>query len=193
MKIWFWIVLVFALVALASWYLTYTAARLDRLHTRVEGSVSALDAQLVRRAEAILEVARAGWLDPASSMLLIEAATNALEAADSTQVHDEVREESFAAHRARVESELTEVARAVFPPEVVAAVVEQPGGEDALRRVEQANRRVALARAFHDEAVDAVRLVRSKPAVRIFHLAGRTELPGLTQFDADLPELADQA
>ena len=42
---------VIVLIALA-WYLSYSAARLDRLHAKVEGAMSALDAQLVRRAEA---------------------------------------------------------------------------------------------------------------------------------------------
>ena len=49
--------LVIALVVLAllialGWYLSYSAARLDRLHAKVEGAMSVLDAQLVRRAEA---------------------------------------------------------------------------------------------------------------------------------------------
>ena len=36
-----------ALVLLAvAWYLSYSASRLDRLHAKVEGAVSALDAQL---------------------------------------------------------------------------------------------------------------------------------------------------
>ena len=53
------------LVVVLGGYLTYTAARLHRLHTRVEGSYAALDARLVRRAEATLELANSGALDPA--------------------------------------------------------------------------------------------------------------------------------
>ena len=49
---------------IVAWYLSYTAARLDRLHARVEGALSALDAQLVRRAEA---TARAGQLAACST------------------------------------------------------------------------------------------------------------------------------
>ena len=42
----------FALLVLAlfAWYLSFSASRIDRLHHRVEGARSALDAQLVRRA-----------------------------------------------------------------------------------------------------------------------------------------------
>ena len=59
---------VVAMLLWFAWYLSYTAARLDRLHTRVEGALSALDAQLVRRAEATLELANSGALDPASAL-----------------------------------------------------------------------------------------------------------------------------
>ena len=41
-----WVALVVACAALIAWYLSYTAARLDRIHARVEGALSALDAQL---------------------------------------------------------------------------------------------------------------------------------------------------
>ena len=44
------VTLVVAVLIAFAWYLTYTAARLDRLHTRMEGTYAALDAQLVRRA-----------------------------------------------------------------------------------------------------------------------------------------------
>ena len=50
-----------------AWYLSYSAARLDRLHAKVEGAMSVLDAQLVRRAEAALELANSGVLDPATA------------------------------------------------------------------------------------------------------------------------------
>ena len=50
---WAWVAVVVAALALIAWYLSYTAARLDRLHARVEGTLSSLDAQLVRRAEVV--------------------------------------------------------------------------------------------------------------------------------------------
>ncbi|MFC6706710.1 hypothetical protein [Flexivirga alba] len=78
MRIFAWTAVVIAVVALVAWYLSYTAARLDRLHTKVEGSVSSLDAQLVRRAEVVREVAGSGALDPASAALLADAASASL-------------------------------------------------------------------------------------------------------------------
>ena len=65
-----WIVGGITIMVLIAWYLSYGAARLDRLHSRVEGALSVLDAQLVRRAEATLELANSGCLDPASALLL---------------------------------------------------------------------------------------------------------------------------
>ena len=61
-------------ILLAGVYLWLTANRLDRLHARVEGSRSALDAQLVRRSSVALELATSQLLDPATSLLLTEAA-----------------------------------------------------------------------------------------------------------------------
>ena len=65
--VWADVAVVVALLLALAWYLSYTAARLDRLHARVEGSLASLDAQLVRRAEAAAEYAQATALDPASS------------------------------------------------------------------------------------------------------------------------------
>jgi hypothetical protein len=72
-------VLVTAVVVLLllAWYLSFSASRLDRLHARVEGARDALDAQLVRRASVALELATSQRLDPASSVLLAEAAHEA--------------------------------------------------------------------------------------------------------------------
>ena len=71
------------LIALA-WFLSYSAARLDRLHGRVEATYAALDAQLVRRAEATLELATSGLLDPASALVLASAAADSLAHADDS-------------------------------------------------------------------------------------------------------------
>ena len=45
-----WVVGVVAVVVLLGTYLTWTAARVDRLHARAAASFAALDAHLVRRA-----------------------------------------------------------------------------------------------------------------------------------------------
>ena len=74
----------------AAWYLSYSAARLDRLHAKVEGAMSALDAQLIRRAEAALELANSGVLDPASALLIADAATESLERTTEQPVTDDL-------------------------------------------------------------------------------------------------------
>jgi hypothetical protein len=43
-----------ALLLVLGWYLSYSAARLDRLHHRVETTRAALDAQLARRAADVI-------------------------------------------------------------------------------------------------------------------------------------------
>ena len=74
-----WVAITLAVLFLLAWYLSYSAARLDRLHAKVEGALSALDAALVRRAEAALELANSGALDPATGFLLASAASESLE------------------------------------------------------------------------------------------------------------------
>ncbi|HET7476011.1 MAG TPA: hypothetical protein VFJ97_08310 [Dermatophilaceae bacterium] len=164
------------IVVLVAWYLSYSAARLDRLHTRVEGALAALDAQLVRRAEVTLELAGAGILDPASSLLLADAAAEALEAADEPH-----------AARERVESDLTQALELALSPEAMAGL--GPPGREALERVAAANQRVQLARRFHNDAVTDVRRVRRKRTVRMFRLAGHADLPSTFEIDDELPGL----
>src|SRR5208283_1939895 len=53
------------------------AGRLDRMHTRLEAAHAALDVTLVRRSSVALELASSGLLDPATSLLLAEAAHEA--------------------------------------------------------------------------------------------------------------------
>lgn len=184
-----WIVLVVAVIALVAWYLSYNAARLDRLHAKIEGSVSSLDAQIVRRAEVSLELANSGFLDPASSMLLAEAASESLEESDRESVQDEVREHGVDGQRARVESSLTETLLVTLPPSVIADVrAESSSASAQLDRVQQAGQRVQLAMRFHNDAVHDVRRVRHQPLVRLFRLAGHTTMPQVVQFDDRVPE-----
>ncbi|MEO7058872.1 MAG: hypothetical protein ABI083_04090 [Lapillicoccus sp.] len=172
-----WVALIaVALLALA-WFLSYSAARLDRLHARVEATYAALDAQLVRRAETTLELANSGHLDPASALMLAAAAADSLAHADAEEREREAAESDF--------SEALEVA---LTPDVIADL---RGGDEmtheALDRVTAAGVRVQLARRFHNDAVTDVRRVRRKTSVRVFRLAGHAEMPRTIDFDDDLP------
>ena len=96
---------VLVLVAIG-WYLSYSAARLDRLHARVQGTLAALDAQLVRRAEATLELANSGVLDAASALMLASAASDSLSAAEDEDT--DADQPRFSHDREGVESRLSE-------------------------------------------------------------------------------------
>ncbi|MGC1207144.1 MAG: hypothetical protein WA880_04220 [Ornithinimicrobium sp.] len=150
-----------ALLALG-WYLSYTAVRLDRLHTRLEATGSALEAQSLRRSQTAIEVAYTGDLDPASGALLLDAARTCMDF-----------EGTWDAERCAAESALTDLMRLVFP---------EPPAE-----LEEAAMRLRLARRFHNEAVDQTTLVRRQAAVRAFHLAGHTALPQPVRFDDGWP------
>jgi len=184
-----WVVVVVALLLAVAWYLSYSAARLDRLHTRVEGALSALDAQLVRRAEAALELANSGALDPATALILAGAASESLEAHNERALEDDLLDGLSFGAREGVESDLTEALQTALTPEVVAGVRADAAalGAVALERVEAAGVRVQLARRFHNDAVTDVRRVRRKNVVRWFRLAGHAALPGTVEFDDELP------
>jgi len=183
-----WGVVGVAVVLGIAWYLSYSAARLDRLHSRVEGALSALDAQLVRRAEATLELANSGALDPASGFMLADAASQSLEAHNERPIEDDMLEGQSFAGREGIESDLTAALVAALTAEVLDHVRAQGGpGEPALQRVESAGLRVQLARRFLNDAVTDVRRVRRKWVVRVFRLAGHAELPRTVEFDDELP------
>lgn len=184
------VLVVVVLLFAAGWYLSYSAARLDRLHAKAEGSLSALDAQLVRRAEAGLELATSGSLDPASALLVADAATTALERHTTHPLGDDPLDGQHFGGLESVESDLTAALMAALTAESVATIREdQPesAGVEALDRLEAAALRVQMARRFHNQAVREVRRVRAKRVVRVFHLAGHAALPEPVEFDDALP------
>ncbi|MEU9960277.1 hypothetical protein [Streptomyces liliifuscus] len=172
-----WIVV--ALVAIGL-YLSWTAGRLDRLHSRIDAARAALDAQLLRRASVAQELATSGVLDPAASIVLYEAAHAARQAEED--------------NREVAESDLSQALRAVFGEvQQVEAVQAVPGGEDAARELAQAVRRVPMARRFHNDAVRAARALRRHRKVRWFRLAGHAPFPLAFEMDDEAPvALADR-
>ena len=183
-----WTAVVVAVLLGIAWYLSYNTARLDRLHTRVEGALSALDAQLVRRSEATLELANSGALDPASALMLASAASESLEAHNERALEDDFLEGQSFGQREVLESDLTAALQAALSADVVAEIRQDDAlGALALQRVEAAGVRVQLARRFHNDAVTDVRRVRRKSVVRLFRLAGHADLPRTVEFDDELP------
>jgi len=157
----------------AAIYLSWVAGRIDRMHARVEGARHALDAQLLRRSAVALELATAGLLDPAASVLLADAAHAARAA---TAEDRELRE-----------SDLSRSLRAVLgEPETLAALSADPGGRELVDELGAAVRRIQLARRFHNDAVRATVALRRQLLVRYLRLAGRAPLPTTFEID-DLP------
>jgi len=155
-------------------YLSWTAGRLDRLHSRIDAARAALDAQLLRRASVTQELATSGVLDPAASIVLYEAAHAA------RQAEEEQREVA--------ESELTQALRAVFADHhQVDEIRHAPGGDSAAHELTEAVRRVPMARRFHNDAVGAARRLREHRKVRWFHLAGHAPFPMAFEMDDEPP------
>jgi len=168
-------VLVVALVVVLAWYLTFSATRLDRLHARLEGARSALDAQLVRRASVSLQIAVSGRLDPASGLLLADAAHEAREAG--------------APDREQAESDLTRALHAAFAERgSIEPFQSDAAGRELLRELTAACLRVQLSRRFLNDVVRAARVVRRKMVVRYLRLAGHADWPATAEFDDTPPE-----
>lgn len=187
-----WVTGLFLLVVAIAWYLSYSAARLDRLHSKVEGALLSLDAQLVRRAESALELAMSGELDPSSALIVADAATASLERhTESLTTEDPLDGANFAG-RELVETDLTEALNAALSAEALADVTsgESPASE-AYSRLRASSMRVQMARKFHNEAVREVRRVRAKAVVRVFRLAGYASLPEAVVFDDAVSGMSD--
>lgn len=177
-----WIIILLAVVAVAIFvlYLTSTAGRLDRLHKRIDTSSLSLDAQLLRRSAATLECVSAGLFDPASRLVLTEAA-HAARVADA----------SDAVERSFAESELTQALHLALGADPSLGEIEiVVDSEDALVLLEDllaVCTRVALSRRFHNDGVRACRMVRRHLLVRWFGLAGHTPWPETFEFDDTPP------
>ena len=175
------IVAVLALGAVLGWYLTFSATRLDRLHARLEGARSALDAQLVRRASVALQIAGSGRLDPATALLLADAAHEAREVDSSPGADQSARE--------MAESNLTGALLAAFAePSVAGELREDPVGRELLHELGAAGLRVQLARRFLNDVVRAARVVRRKRVVRYLRLAGHAEWPATFEMSDTPPD-----
>jgi hypothetical protein len=142
-----WIVGVVALVVVVATYVTWTAARVDRLHARAAAAYAALDAHLVRRAATAMELA-----DQLARTPLRRTARAALEAAPDD--------------RELAENDLTRELRQL-----------PLDGHAPVEAVVSTSRRVALTRQVHNDSVRDVLAVRRQPLVRLLRLARRHPEP----------------
>ncbi len=172
---WAWAI---AAVALFLLYLRSVAGRLDRLHVRLEAAEAALDAQLVRRAAAAAEVAYSGLVDPATAVLLADAAHSAQTAPRDDPVAREA-----------AESALSFGLRAALDDVEVGELDATRVGAYLLEEIRTAGSRVVLARRFHNDAVRATLRLRRRRLVRWFGLAGTARWPRAFEID-DAPPAA---
>lgn len=178
---------VLALFALLLWSV---AQRLDRLHRREIQTRATLEAQLLRRADTATQVAGSDVLDPASSVLVADAALASMGAprlvgenlADEPPA-DAEQGARGAADRGLVESELTRTLRVAL--DATAPDLPAPGPEqiEAVEHLRQMHYRVQLARRFHNDAVVQIHRIRGLMLVRLFRLAGYAPLPRTFEMD----------
>lgn len=184
----------FMLVILATFYVSWRATRLDRLHARVETAKAALDAALVRRSAVVADLAAAGLLDPATSLLLGGAAREA-RACDGeprasgreARASGAIDDEPVYGDRELAESDLSRAVRAaVDQPDFRGAVAAHPGGSEVLSDLDAAAVKVMLARRFYNDAVRDTRAARRQRLTRAFRLAGHAPAPAFFEID-DVP------
>src|SRR5699024_8297734 len=167
--------------------LSSVARRLDRLHRREVTSRATLEAQLVHRAESALVLVEDVGLDPASGLIIRDAAWRAAFSAPRL-VGEEAPDPE---QRGLVESELTRALRTGLG-DVEAQRGLASAGPEAARALEQlahTHYRVELARRFHNDAVTQIQYIRRTWIVRLFHLAGRAALPQTFEMDETLEVL----
>jgi hypothetical protein len=141
-------------VVILVWRISWLASRVHRATTRAERTWSVLDAALVGRAQRAAELVMMPGTDPATALLVVDAAAAALE---PDLCHGE---------RERTESDLSYVLDAVDP--MLSA------GPSELAR-EQA--RASLYRRLHNDAVATALSLRRRHTVRILRLARRSVDP----------------
>lgn len=170
------IVVLVAVAVIFGLYLSQTAGRLDRLHHRVDTGLANLDVQLLRRSGAVLDIAASRLVDPASSMVLADAAMNA-----RAGIADPIE-------RAQSESDLTKALAAVLGTrEDVEELASSEVGAELVDSLGGAVHRTAMSRRFYNDAVRATTQVRRQRLVRWLRLAGNAPLPRTVEMDDSIP------
>lgn len=163
-----WLIAAVAVAVLLTGWITFTLTRLDRLHARVDAAQAALDAQLVRRAAALLHVAE-------SSDGVVR---------DDERVRlERVSEDALSATRDDRETAENAVGRAMI--ELAGQHADLP--LSAVEELHEASTRVLIARRFYNDAVRDTRALRGRRMPRLLHLAGHRDMPLFFDIDDTLP------
>ncbi|WP_223830504.1 hypothetical protein [Nocardiopsis quinghaiensis] len=157
-------------LALFGFYLSWRVTRLHRLHHRVDTARAGLEAALLRRRTAALDLAAAG-----------------------TGAFDELSEAAEAAHEAGegqrdlAESTLSRALRTSL--ESHGATERWELLRPQLAEVEAAAKGVHMARTFYNGAVSDTHRARRSRLVRAFRLAGTAPLPDFFEIDDQPPRI----
>lgn len=204
-----WVLAATLLGLVVTMYLSWTAGRVDRMHARVEAARATLDAQRHRRSGIALEIAVSGLLDPASAVLVADSAHRARAAAPGDEelaendltralgaTFDDPAEvatmheygppgsSDAAADGAAGPTDGSDAAGTLAPEDRASS---DEGGQDLLAELDEAIRRLQLARRFHNDAVRATRALRGHRVVRWLRLAGHAPMPRPIDFDDSSP------
>jgi hypothetical protein len=163
-----WLIAAVVFAVLITSWITFTITRLDRLHARVDAAQAALDAQLVRRAAALLHVAES------SVGVLCEDERARLELVSETALSASLDDREAAENA---------VGRAVIDiagqhADLAASTIEE---------LREAGTRVLIARRFYNDAVRDTRALRARRMPRLLRLAGHRDLPQFFDIDDTLP------
>jgi len=164
-----WLVVAVLAAVLLSMWVTFTLTRLDRLHARIDAARAALDAQLVRRAAALLQIA--------------EAPETGLSDADRDSYQAIAQAALAAGATERRETVENAVGRAVLQLSDGSTVLSDAG----VAELHEAAARVQVSRRFYNDAVRDTRTLRARRMPRVLRLAGRVELPQFFDIDDTLP------
>lgn len=191
-----WVAIVTGVLAFAGFaILVSLATRTDRLHNEVLRSRAALERLLHARAATALEIVNTGRLDPASTLILADIASRALQ--DPNALVPDGLDPAWEAvpalgavetrDRALVESELSRVLR-VLVPQLRAENAAESQLQEVVDRLVSQWYRATIARTLHNARVVQSRELRNRRAVRVFRLAGRAPLPVTFDMDDLLPD-----
>jgi hypothetical protein len=136
------------------WRITWLATRVHRTTTRAERTWSVLDAALVGRAQRAAELVMMRGIDPATALLVLDAAAAALEP------------NLCQGERERTESDLSHVLDAADP-----MLPARP------RELDMERARASMYRRLHNDAVSTALALRRRHTVRILRLARRSVEP----------------
>jgi len=163
------VVTVVAVVVLLATWVTWTATRVDRLHSRVDAARASLDTQLVRRAAALRALA------DSSAVALGADLADGLRAAARASLDADLT------NREAAENDLS---RALY--EIPASLDVDP---DLLADLTDAARRVAFARRFYNDAVRDTAALRRRRLPRLLRLGGRRPVPAFFEIDDTVPPM----